>query len=70
MYVLDEFMAKLEEVRREYGGQTPVLVPTCSKQTAYENAAVNLVKALAHVDVEGGEIFKPDETGVVVAVII
>jgi len=69
MYTVDDFLAKLEQVKREHGGDTPVVVPTTPEQRAFENAAVNIVTAARYMVDEGGEVFHPSETGDVVVLI-
>lgn len=61
MYTVNDFIRKLEEIRAEHGGETPVVVPTTDRQLAYENAAVSVVNATPFVDVEGGEVFMVDD---------
>jgi len=71
MYTVDDFIRKLEEIRKEHGGETPVVVPTSDQQMAYENASVGVFRMTAFEDVEGGDIFRiMDDSQLAVVVIV
>jgi hypothetical protein len=71
MYTVDDFIRKLEEIRQEHGGETPVVVPTSDHRMAYENASVGVRKMSAFEDAEGGCVFRiTDDSQLAVVVIV